>query len=446
MSRNKKQRQSVGRTPRKGSHTPKVTKPKLVIDLRGRKQRKQLTKNRELIRKQILGNRKRISNSNSKLQILYPPIPPPPTPERVTSSKTSQRQKSNQHRPQRKFDTITVIDSEDEGVGTSASQEAIPSFYEDRTGGFDNKDVPLYVSHYGDVQLLEETLEEGEIPDDEEDLNRAIVNVEVMPVQDDEDDDVIQVDDSTVIEPTVPMPKNEDQSVIFCSEVIDLSRAVDRNKLLDFIPIGYDPDPAEARQRSPRKRSKKHREDKHAEQPEAAQKDAPPQPAKDVVRTAKRMVVIDGNNVAYGHSVGKEFSVKGLDICIQHFKKMGHNVKAVVPQFRQKKDKSTDQKRLDELYKAGDVLLAPSKSIPGQYSSSYDDRLILSVAEKFDGVVISNDNFRDLLQTDNDSWKKIIKTRVIGYTWVMDEFFLPDDPYGRHGPKLKDLLESKQQK
>lgn len=158
--------------------------------------------------------------------------------------------------------------------------------------------------------------------------------------------------------------------------------------------------------------------------------------------------------------------MKGLDICIQHFKKMGHNVKAVVPQFRQKKDKSTDQKRLDELYKAGDVLLAPSKSIPGQYSSSYDDRLILSVAEKFDGVVISNDNFRDLLQTDNDckfavfnsnhnqlkspnfipAWKKIIKTRVIGYTWVMDEFFLPDDPYGRHGPKLKDLLECKQQK
>uniref|UniRef100_A0A8D8C2K1 NEDD4-binding protein 1 n=1 Tax=Culex pipiens TaxID=7175 RepID=A0A8D8C2K1_CULPI len=445
MSRNKKQRQSVGRTPRKGSHTPKVTKPKLVIDLRGRKQRKQLTKNRELIRKQILGNRRRTSNNNSKLQILYPPIPPPPAPERVTSSKTSQRQKSSQQRPQRKFDTITVIDSEDEGVGTSASQDAIPSFYEDRTGGFDDKDVPLYVSHNDDVQLLEETLEEGEIPDDEDDLNRAIVNVERMPVQEDEDDDdVIQVDDSTVIEPTVPMPKNEDQSVIFCSEVIDLSRAVDRNKLLDFIPIGYDPDPAEARQRSPRKRSKKHREDKQAEQPEAAQKNPPH--AKDVVRTAKRMVVIDGNNVAYGHSVGKEFSVKGLDICIQHFKQMGHNVKAVVPQFRQKKDKSTDQKRLDELYKAGDVLLAPSKSIPGQYSSSYDDRLILSVAEKFDGVVISNDNFRDLLQTDNESWKKIIKTRVIGYTWVMDEFFLPDDPYGRHGPKLKDLLESKQQK
>lgn len=92
---------------------------------------------------------------------------------------------------------------------------------------------------------------------------------------------------------------------------------------------------------------------------------------------------------------------------------MGHNVKAVVPQFRQKKDKSTDQKRLDELYKAGDVLLAPSKSIPGQYSSSYDDRLILSVAEKFDGVVISNDNFRDLLQTDNDcKYKGVCSTQT----------------------------------
>lgn len=34
------------------------------------------------------------------------------------------------------------------------------------------------------------------------------------------------------------------------------------------------------------------------------------------------------------HTHGEVFSVKGLDICIQYIKKMGHEVKAVVPQFR----------------------------------------------------------------------------------------------------------------
>lgn len=445
MSRNKK-RQSVGRTPRKASRTPKVTKPRLVIDLRDKNHRKQL------IRNQILGDRKRKNKNNNAQrstihnQILYPPVPPPPAPTRISSSRASQRQNNSQQQQSvlRKFDTITVVDSEDEGVEINASPDAIPSFYEDRTGGFNNKDVPLYVSHYGDAQLLEKTLEEGEIPDedeDEDDLNKAIVNVDAIPVQDsEEDDDVIQVDDSTVLESTVPMPKNDDQSVIFCSEVIDLSQAVDRNKLLDFIPIGYDPDPAEGRQRSPRKKGKKPREDKQTEQSKEGQKDTAPSREDD--RRSKRMVVIDGNNVAYAHTFGQAFSVKGLEICIQYFKKMGHNVKAVVPQFRLKKDKSTDQKKLEELYKAGDVLLAPSKNLPGQRSSSYDDRLIISVAEKFDGVIISNDNFRDLL-AESDSWKKIIESRVIGYTWAMDAFFLPDDPYGRHGPKLKDLLECK---
>lgn len=133
--------------------------------------------------------------------------------------------------------------------------------------------------------------------------------------------------------------------------------------------------------------------------------------------------------------------------------------------FRLKKEKSTDQRLLEELYKKGDILLAPSKNLPGQKSSSYDDRLIISVAEKFDGVIISNDNFRDLME-ENDcrftfishrifylqfisgsflpvAWKKIIETRVAGYTWVMDAFFLPDDPYGRKGPSLTDMLQPK---
>uniref|UniRef100_A0A182SJ12 RNase_Zc3h12a domain-containing protein n=1 Tax=Anopheles maculatus TaxID=74869 RepID=A0A182SJ12_9DIPT len=156
----------------------------------------------------------------------------------------------------------------------------------------------------------------------------------------------------------------------------------------------------------------------------------------------KRMVIIDGNNVAFGHLNGKMFSVKGLDLCIKYFKRLGHEVTAVVPQFRLKKHQSTDYVLLEKLNRDGDVTLAPSKNLPGQCSSTYDDRLILSIAEQFDGVIISNDNFRDLLEIST-AWRRIIETRVIGYTWVKDCFFLPDDPYGRYGPTLQQILNGK---
>uniref|UniRef100_A0A182P3N1 RNase_Zc3h12a domain-containing protein n=1 Tax=Anopheles epiroticus TaxID=199890 RepID=A0A182P3N1_9DIPT len=153
----------------------------------------------------------------------------------------------------------------------------------------------------------------------------------------------------------------------------------------------------------------------------------------------KRMIIIDGNNVAYGHLNGKMFSVKGLELCINYFKKLGHEVTAVVPQFKLKKHQSTDYVLLEKLHRQGDVTLAPCKSLPGQFSSSYDDRLILSIAEQFDGVIISNDNYRDLLDISPE-WRRIIETRVVGYSWVKDCFFLPDDPYGRYGPTLQQIL------
>uniref|UniRef100_A0A182V2I2 RNase_Zc3h12a domain-containing protein n=1 Tax=Anopheles merus TaxID=30066 RepID=A0A182V2I2_ANOME len=158
-----------------------------------------------------------------------------------------------------------------------------------------------------------------------------------------------------------------------------------------------------------------------------------------VEKKIKRMVIIDGNNVAYGHLNGKMFSVKGLELCINYFKKLGFEVTAVVPQFKLKRHQSTDQALLEQMHRNGDVTLAPCKSLPGQCSSSYDDRLILSIAEQFDGVIISNDNFRDLLDISPE-WRRIIETRVVGYSWVKDCFFLPDDPYGRYGPTLQQIL------
>lgn len=38
------------------------------------------------------------------------------------------------------------------------------------------------------------------------------------------------------------------------------------------------------------------------------------------------------------------------------------------------------------------------------------------------------------------AWKNLIQSRVVGYTWCNDMLFLPQDPYGRFGPKLDDIL------
>ncbi|CAD7077210.1 unnamed protein product [Hermetia illucens] len=162
-------------------------------------------------------------------------------------------------------------------------------------------------------------------------------------------------------------------------------------------------------------------------------------PNKETPKPGKRMVIIDGSNVACSHSLNRQFSVKGLEIVIKYFEKMGHEVKAVLPQFRLKKSSSTDPQTLERLQKQGKVVLTPCKNLPGKSCTSYDDRFILQLAIEFDAAVVSNDNYRDLID-ENPAFKKVIESRVIGYTWCKDMFMLPKDPYGRAGPSLSVIL------
>lgn len=74
----------------------------------------------------------------------------------------------------------------------------------------------------------------------------------------------------------------------------------------------------------------------------------------------------------YSHALNKEFSVKGLKICIEYFEKMGHDVKAVVPQFRM--HRCSDTAAMFELHSAGKIVVTPCKNLPGKFTISYDDR------------------------------------------------------------------------
>ncbi|XP_056225547.1 protein KHNYN [Seriola aureovittata] len=156
-----------------------------------------------------------------------------------------------------------------------------------------------------------------------------------------------------------------------------------------------------------------------------------------------RAIIIDGSNVAMSHGLGHFFSCRGIALAIQHFWDRGHrHICALLPQWRQKSDpRIKEQHYLTELQKLGLLSYTPSREVQGKRISSYDDRFMLQHAQKTDGVIVTNDNLRDL-SDETHVWRDIIKKRLLQYTFVGDHFMVPDDPLGRGGPHLDDFLRS----
>ncbi|XP_060922305.1 protein KHNYN [Limanda limanda] len=156
-----------------------------------------------------------------------------------------------------------------------------------------------------------------------------------------------------------------------------------------------------------------------------------------------RTVVIDGSNVAMSHGLSHFFSCRGIALAVQHFWDRGHrHISALLPQWRQKSDpRIKEQHYLTELQKLGLLSYTPSREVQGKRISSYDDRLMLQLAQKTDGVIVTNDNLRDL-SDETPVWRDIIKKRLLQYTFVGDHFMVPDDPLGRGGPHLDHFLRS----
>ncbi|XP_015241750.1 PREDICTED: NEDD4-binding protein 1-like [Cyprinodon variegatus] len=154
-----------------------------------------------------------------------------------------------------------------------------------------------------------------------------------------------------------------------------------------------------------------------------------------------RAIIIDGSNVAMSHGLGHFFSCRGIALAVQHFWDRGHrHISALVPQWRQKSDpRIKEQHYMTDLQNLGLLSYTPSREVQGKRISSYDDRLILQLAQRNDGVIVTNDNLRDLCD-ETPVWRDIIKKRLLQYTFVGDLFMVPDDPLGRGGPHLDDFL------
>ncbi|XP_029307511.1 endoribonuclease ZC3H12A isoform X2 [Cottoperca gobio] len=167
----------------------------------------------------------------------------------------------------------------------------------------------------------------------------------------------------------------------------------------------------------------------------------------DQKNTELRPIVIDGSNVAMSHGNKEVFSCRGIQLAVNFFLDRGHNTITVfVPTWRKEQPRPdapiTDQHVLMDLEKRKIVVFTPSRRVGGKRVVCYDDRFIVKVAYESDGVIVSNDTYRDL-QGERPEWKKCIEERLLMFSFVNDKFMPPDDPLGRHGPSLDNFLRKK---
>ncbi|KAI3364725.1 hypothetical protein L3Q82_010855 [Scortum barcoo] len=160
-----------------------------------------------------------------------------------------------------------------------------------------------------------------------------------------------------------------------------------------------------------------------------------------------RPVVIDGSNVAMSHGDKKVFSCQGLQLAVNWFWDKGlRDITVFVPLWRKEQPRPeapiTDQHILHELERRKILVYTPSRCVNGKRVVCYDDRYIIKLAFDSDGIIVSNDNYRDL-QMENPHWKKFIEERLLMYTFANDKFMPPDDPLGRNGPTIDDFLRRK---
>ncbi|XP_050682266.1 probable ribonuclease ZC3H12C isoform X2 [Leptidea sinapis] len=161
-------------------------------------------------------------------------------------------------------------------------------------------------------------------------------------------------------------------------------------------------------------------------------------------RALLRHIVIDGSNVAMGHGNKEVFSCRGIEICVDWFRSRGHKeITVFVPKWRKEANRPdnrvTDRDALERLERDRILVYTPSKILGGKRTICYDDRYILKLAAETDGIVVSNDNYRDLV-VESLEFRKVVEERLLMYSFVNDRFMPPDDPLGRTGPTLDAFL------
>lgn len=115
----------------------------------------------------------------------------------------------------------------------------------------------------------------------------------------------------------------------------------------------------------------------------------------EAVRSGKpRMVVLDGMNVGMAHGLGS-FSVTGLSYAYEYFRERGNPVRIFLPRRMWGKASEEDRHSLDALQTTGILFYVQNHA--------YDDLFIIKYASNNEGIILSNDLYRDVLQTHPDT-------------------------------------------
>lgn len=77
-----------------------------------------------------------------------------------------------------------------------------------------------------------------------------------------------------------------------------------------------------------------------------------------------------------------------------------------------------DREVLRRLRDRGVLVKTPSRATSEGTVASYDDRFILKLAASKNGVVVSNDHFRDLLKEEQH--RQTIEKRILPFTFYSD--------------------------
>ena len=82
-----------------------------------------------------------------------------------------------------------------------------------------------------------------------------------------------------------------------------------------------------------------------------------------------------------------------------------------------------DQEILCQLEKEKILVFTPARRIGGKRVVCYDDRYILNLAVDSGGIVVSNDNYRDLV-SEKPEYRKVIEERLLMYSFVNDRYHI----------------------
>ncbi|KAG9461482.1 hypothetical protein GDO78_016719, partial [Eleutherodactylus coqui] len=68
----------------------------------------------------------------------------------------------------------------------------------------------------------------------------------------------------------------------------------------------------------------------------------------------------------------------------------------------------TEQHFLQQLEELGILSFTPSRTVLGSRIAAHDDRFLLHLAEKTEGIIVTNDNLREFV-VETPTWTQIIK-------------------------------------